>query len=118
MRVASDGEEALRILRPGAGRDGHVAPDVILLDLNLPGIDGRDVLQAIKREPPISRVPVIALIGSAAEIDVLHDLEADSYIVKPSGFDQLQQIVAAIESYRPSVVARPNGVKLGKSGAC
>jgi chemotaxis family two-component system response regulator Rcp1 len=115
--VAGNGEDALRMLKREGPDAARPLPDLILLDLNLPGMDGRDVLKAMKADPPLARIPVIVLTSSAAEIDVLksYDLNANSYIVKPSDFDQLQQIVAAIESYWLTIVAHPNAVRVGPS---
>jgi two-component system response regulator len=84
-------------------------PDVILLDLNLPRMDGREVLQAIKSDPNLQRIPVIVLTSSKADIDILksYELNANGYIVKPVTFERLQEIVASIESFWFTVVVLP-----------
>jgi CheY-like chemotaxis protein len=106
LSVANDGEEALAMLWRKGEHAAHPAPDLILLDLNLPGMDGREVLQTIKNDPLLKRIPVIVLTSSKAEIDILktYDLRANGYIVKPVTFDRLQEIVASLETFWFSVV--------------
>jgi len=106
LSVANDGEEALAMLWRKGDHRAHPAPDLILLDLNLPGMDGREVLQTIKNDPVLKRIPVIVLTSSKAEIDILktYDLRANGYIVKPVTFDRLQEIVASLEMFWFSVV--------------
>jgi chemotaxis family two-component system response regulator Rcp1 len=106
LSVANDGEEALAMLWRNGEHAAHPAPDLILLDLNLPGMDGREVLQTIKNDPLLKRIPVIVLTSSKAEIDILktYDLRANGYIVKPVTFDRLQEIVASLETFWFSVV--------------
>ena len=117
IAVAGDGEEALSVLRREGGHADRPRPDLILLDLNLPGMDGREVLKTIKCDPALQRIPVIVMTSSDAEIDVLksYDLQANSYIVKPSNFDHLRDIVASIEAFWLSVVAHPNAAHRGSS---
>jgi CheY-like chemotaxis protein len=116
LSVASDGEQALAMLRRKGEYAVQLAPDLILLDLNLPGMDGREVLKTIKGEPDLWRIPVIVLTSSKAEIDILksYDLNANGYIVKPVTFDRLQDIVLSLESFWLSVVvlARSNAMEL------
>jgi CheY-like chemotaxis protein len=106
LAVAGDGEQALAMLR----REGEFAsqprPDLILLDLNLPRLDGREVLTAIKSDPALQRIPVIVLTSSKADIDVLksYELQANGYIVKPVNFERLQEIVGSLETFWFSVV--------------
>jgi CheY-like chemotaxis protein len=109
LSVAKDGEEALAMLRGG----GQVLPDLVLLDLNLPRLDGREVLHAIKSDPSLQRIPVIVLTSSKADIDILksYDLKANSYIVKPVDFERLQAVVASLDSFWLTVVTLPSGVK-------
>jgi CheY-like chemotaxis protein len=106
LAVADDGEVALAMLRREGIYVNQPIPDVILLDLNLPCMDGREVLQAIKNDPELQRIPVIVLTSSKAEIDIFktYELGANGYIVKPVTFDRLQEIVASIESFWFSVV--------------
>jgi two-component system, chemotaxis family, response regulator Rcp1 len=112
LSVAGDGEEALAMLRREGCHANHPRPDLILLDLNLPRMDGRDVLKTIKSDPALQRIPVIVLTSSAAEIDVLksYDLKANSYIVKPVHFERLQEIMASIETFWRTVAALPTAV--------
>lgn len=109
LTVAGDGEEAMSILRRQGPYARHARPDLILLDLNLPRMDGREVLRAIKDDPDLQRTPVVVLTSSKAEIDVVesYELKANSYIVKPVNFDRLTEIVAALESFWFTVVVLP-----------
>jgi len=106
LSVAGDGEEALCVLRREGSYAARPLPDLILLDLNLPRMDGREVLQAIKADPELRTIPVIVMTSSNAEIDVLksYQLSANGYIVKPVDFERLQEIVASLESFWFSVV--------------
>ena len=109
LSVASDGEEALAFLR----RQGQYAkaprPDLILLDLNLPKKDGREVLMEIKQEEDLKRIPVVVLSISTAEKDILktYDLHANCYINKPVDFDQFINVVKSIEDFWFTVVKLP-----------
>jgi CheY-like chemotaxis protein len=106
LAVARDGEEALRILRREGLHADRPRPDLILLDLNLPRMDGREVLQAIKADPVLQPIPVIVMTSSKAEVDVLksYQLSANGYIVKPVDFERLQEIVASLEMFWFTVV--------------
>jgi CheY-like chemotaxis protein len=101
LNVVADGEEALAFLR----REGPYAesprPKLVLLDLNLPRKDGREVLQELKSDPTLSRIPVIVLTTSAAEADILHsyDLQANCFITKPLDLDEFFDVVRAIEDF-------------------
>lgn len=112
LSVAGDGEEALRRLRREEGFGDHPRPDLILLDLNLPRMDGREVLQAIRSDPGLARIPVIVLTSSKAEVDILksYDLKANGYIVKPVDFDRLKEVVASIECFWFTVVVLPTAL--------
>ena len=114
LSVASDGEEALAMLR--GEREGYVCyrPDLILLDLNLPRMDGRELLAVIKAAPILQRIPVIVLTSSKAEIDILksYDLKANSYIVKPVEFQRLQEVVVSLESFWRRVASLPSSLKV------
>lgn len=110
LHVAVDGMEALRFLR----REGRYAavpqPDLILLDLNLPKKNGREVLAAIKEDPELKTIPVVILTSSAAEEDVLrsYQLHANSYVQKPANFSRFMDVVKAIETFWFTVVRLPN----------
>jgi two-component system, chemotaxis family, response regulator Rcp1 len=102
IHVAEDGETALEMLRtPGRRR-----PDLIFLDLNLPGIDGREVLEEIKSDPELAIIPVVILTTSRAEEDVLrtYRLHANCFITKPVDFQQFIRVVQSIEDFWFSVV--------------
>jgi len=113
LNVAQDGVEALAFLN----REGRYAnasrPDVILLDLNLPKKDGREVLAAIKDDPDLRRIPVVILTTSQAEKDILqtYNLHANCYITKPVELDEFLEVVKAIDEFWLTIVKLPpNGV--------
>ncbi|MGC8780009.1 MAG: response regulator [Anaerolineae bacterium] len=101
IRVAEDGIQALEMLF----RQGEYArdplPDLILLDLNLPRKDGRDLLKEIKADPTLRRIPVIVFTTSRAELDIAwaYDMQANCYIVKPMDFQQFMKVARAIEEF-------------------
>ncbi|MBT8125222.1 MAG: response regulator [Gammaproteobacteria bacterium] len=101
LRVAKDGDEALKILNRQGKFNESPLPDLILLDLSLPKIDGREVLEKIKTNAKLKDIPVIILSGSAAETDMTtsYDLHANSYVVKPDNFEDFKEIVASIENF-------------------
>lgn len=105
LRVAEDGETALATLRDPSS----TKPDLILLDLNLPGIDGREVLQEIKADPELRSIPVCVLTTSRAEQDILqaYSHHTNCYIVKPVDLHQFVQVVQQIESFWFSIVTLP-----------
>jgi chemotaxis family two-component system response regulator Rcp1 len=114
LHVAEDGVEAMVFLR----REGEYAdaprPDLILLDLNLPKKDGREVLAEIKEDPDLRRIPVVILTVSQAEEDILrsYDLHANCYITKPVNLDQFLKVVRSIEEFWFTIVKLPpNGLK-------
>jgi chemotaxis family two-component system response regulator Rcp1 len=109
MHVAEDGVEAMAFLR----REGKYAdaprPDLILLDLNLPRTDGREVLAEIKADKDLRRIPVVVLTVSKAEEDILktYDLNANCYITKPINLDQFIKVVKSIEEFWLTIVTLP-----------
>jgi len=109
VSVAHNGEEALARLR----REGQFAkeprPDVILLDLNLPRKDGREVLAEIKADPNLKRIPVVVLTTSQAEQDILktYNLHANCYVAKPVDLDRFIEIVKSIEDFWLTIVKLP-----------
>ncbi len=112
MHVAGDGEEALEYLfRRGQFRDAR-RPDLILLDLNLPKKDGREVLAEVKADGDLKVIPVVVLTTSTAESDVLriYRLHANSYITKPVGFDQFLSAIQHIEDFWLTLVRLSDGV--------
>jgi chemotaxis family two-component system response regulator Rcp1 len=109
LSVARDGEEAVACLR----RQGRFAaaprPDLILLDLNLPKKDGREVLAEVKADPNLRRIPVVILTTSNAERDIIksYDLHANCYLSKPMQLDEFVAIVHSIESFWLMIVKLP-----------
>jgi len=99
LHVASDGVEALHLLRDF--ESPHFAPDIILLDLNLPRLSGREVLREIKSSATFRQIPVIVLSSSNAEEDVraAYDLQANCYVVKPVALDSFISLVEGIEQF-------------------
>jgi CheY-like chemotaxis protein len=106
LAVAKNGVEALQMLRREEPYVSQPRPDLILLDLNLPRKDGREVLMEIKADPLLRRIPVVVLTTSEAEGDVLraYDLGANCYIVKPVDLDQFITVVQTIEGFWLSIV--------------
>jgi chemotaxis family two-component system response regulator Rcp1 len=111
LRVARDGAEALQYLRREGPFAGAVRPDLILLDLNLPKRDGREVLGEIKQDPDLRRIPVVILTTSQAEQDIVqsYDLYANCYITKPVDLDNFVRVVRSIDSFWLTVVQLPPG---------
>jgi two-component system, chemotaxis family, response regulator Rcp1 len=109
LHVARDGVEALAYLRREGKHAGAVRPDLILLDLNLPRMDGREVLSAIKSDARMRTIPVVVLTTSRAEQDVLgsYDLHANCYITKPVDLEQFMTVVKSIENFWLRVVTLP-----------
>jgi len=110
LHIARDGEEALKMLRKEWPYSNQTTPDLILLDLNLPRKDGREVLAEIKSTRELAKIPVVILTGSRAELDVVrsYELNANCYIVKPIDFIQLQDVVNSIQDFWFSVVLLPS----------
>lgn len=101
LHVARDGEQAMRMLRRQDEHAGLPVPDLILLDLNLPLKDGRQVLKELKQDDSLCRIPVIVLTTSRAEVDVssCYSLHANSYIVKPVDLSEFEKAVEDIRQY-------------------
>lgn len=110
LRVARDGLEAMSFLRgEGGGEEAGVLPDLILLDLNMPRMDGREVLDELKKDERLKTIPVIVLTTSDTEQDVLrsYQLGANSYITKPVNLDQFIRVVHSIEDFWLAMVKLP-----------
>lgn len=111
MIVASDGLEAMACLR----REGEFAdsnrPDLILLDLNLPRMNGFEVLNEIKEDPDLKRIPVVVLTTSQAEQDIIqsYNLYANAYVTKPVDLEQFIRVLKSIEDFWLEIVKLPNG---------
>ena len=110
LHVVSDGEAALAFLRREGPYREAVRPDLILLDLNLPKTDGREVLAAIKADETLRRIPVVILTTSKAEQDILraYDLHANCYITKPVDLEQFLLVINAIEEFWLQIVKLPD----------
>lgn len=110
LHVAEDGEEAMLFLNKEKPFEDVPTPDIILLDLNLPQKDGREILEEIKNDKNLRRIPVVILTTSKAEEDILksYDLHANSYITKPVDFDQFIRVIQAIEDFWLEVVRLPS----------
>jgi CheY-like chemotaxis protein len=109
LSVVGDGVAALDVLHRRGSHTGATRPDLILLDLNLPRKDGREVLAEIKAHPELRRIPVVVLTTSRDEEDVLrsYDLHANCYVTKPVGLEQFLQVVRAIDDFWLAVVRLP-----------
>lgn len=109
LHVVHDGEEAMDFLRRRGGHAEAPRPGIVLLDLNLPKKDGREVLDELKRDPELHRIPVIVLTTSSAEADVLrsYDLHANCFITKPIGYQDFIAAVQNIELFWLKMVRLP-----------
>ncbi|HEX3607672.1 MAG TPA: response regulator [Candidatus Dormibacteraeota bacterium] len=111
LHVARNGEEAMDFVRRQGEHADAPRPDLILLDLNLPRKDGREVLEELKNDPDLHRIPVIVLTTSSAEQDILrsYDLHANCFISKPIGYDDFITVVRSLENFWLRVVCLPPG---------
>lgn len=109
LNVVEDGEEALAYLHHETPYEDAPRPDLVLLDLNLPKRDGREVLQEMKKHEELKRIPVVILTTSGAQEDILrtYDLGASSYVTKPIGLEAFTEMVKAIENFWFTVVRYP-----------
>ncbi len=109
LKVVVDGVEAMSFLRREGVYVGAPRPNLVLLDLNLPRKDGRQVLAEMKADPELRRIPVVVLTTSQAEQDIMrsYDLHANCYITKPVDLDRFITVVRSIEEYWCSVVTLP-----------
>ena len=109
LHVVSDGVEALQFLRRQGEYADKPVPDLVLLDLNLPRKDGREVLAEVKDDQELRRIPVVVLTTSKAEEDVLrsYNLHANAYVTKPVDFERFIEVVRQIDEFFVSVVKLP-----------
>ncbi|WP_262177572.1 response regulator [Haloarcula laminariae] len=109
LHVVNDGVEAMAFLRQEGEYDSAPRPDLLLLDLNMPRMDGQEVLAEMKSDEDLRRIPVVVLTSSAAEEDIVesYDHHANAYLTKPVDFDGFVDIVGSIEEFWLSVVKRP-----------
>ncbi|WP_082495124.1 response regulator [Cellulomonas sp. Leaf334] len=109
LSVVSDGVSALEFLRKEGEHVDAPTPDLVLLDLNLPRMDGREVLQALKADANLRSIPVVVLTTSEAEEDVVrsYSLHANAYVTKPVDFDRFIEVVRQIDEFFVEVVRLP-----------
>ncbi|MEO0516465.1 MAG: response regulator [Cyanobacteria bacterium P01_A01_bin.116] len=109
LHVVKDGVEALKYLRQQGEHQRAIAPDLILLDLNLPRKDGREVLEDIKNDPALKRIPVIVLTTSDTEEDIVrsYNLGVNCYVQKPVGMEEFIRIVKVLEDFWFTIVKLP-----------
>ena len=109
LSVVGDGVEAIAYLRREQPYADATRPDLVLLDLNLPKRDGRQVLEEVKADPDLRRIPIVVLTTSEAEEDVLrsYDLHANAYVTKPVDFDRFVEVIRQIDNFFISVVRLP-----------
>jgi CheY-like chemotaxis protein len=111
LHVVADGVEAMEFLRGQGKYQDMSRPDLILLDLNLPRMDGREVLAEIKGDPDLKSIPVVVLTTSKLEEDVLmtYKLHGNCYITKPIDLEQFLKVVKSIEDFWLTIVKLPSG---------
>ena len=109
LSVVGDGVEAIAYLRREQPYGDATRPDLVLLDLNLPKRDGRQVLEEVKADPDLRRIPIVVLTTSEAEEDVLrsYDLHANAYVTKPVDFERFVEVIRQIDEFFISVVRLP-----------
>ncbi len=109
LHVAADGVEALDFLHRRNGHESAPRPDLVLLDLNLPRKDGREVLEEVKADMDLRTIPIVVLTTSEAEEDILrsYDLHANAYVTKPVDFDRFIEVVRLIDDFFVTVVKLP-----------
>lgn len=109
LHVVTDGVQAMDFLKRQGEHAGAIRPDLVLLDLNLPRMDGREVLAEIKADPELRRIPVVIMTSSEAEQDILttYNLNANAYVTKPLDLEQFVRVVHSIEEFWLSIVKLP-----------
>ncbi|MEU7607761.1 response regulator [Micromonospora sp. NPDC049204] len=107
--VVSDGEEAMEFLRAEGRHEQARRPDVILLDLNMPRMDGRQVLSAVKQDEDLRTIPIVVLTTSNADTDIVgsYTLQANAYVTKPIDLDDFNDVVRRIDEFFGRVVVLP-----------
>lgn len=110
VNVVTDGEQAVDYLKGRVGFENRVLPDLILLDLNLPKLSGREVLEIVKKDMDLKHIPVVILTTSNAAEDILKSYQnyANSYITKPVNFDQFSEVIKKLEDFWFTVVQIPH----------
>ena len=109
ISIVRDGEEALRFLRKQDSFADAGTPQLILMDINLPGMDGKELLEMIKKDPELKEIPVVMLTSSAADADIseCYDKHVNWYITKPIDYDKYTKVMHEIEAFYVSFVPYP-----------
>ncbi|MFB9236487.1 response regulator [Plantactinospora siamensis] len=109
IAVVSDGQEAMEFLRREGRHPSAERPDMILLDLNMPRMDGRQVLGEVKRDEDLRTIPIVVLTTSSTDTDILssYTLQANAYVTKPIGLDDFTDVVRRIDEFFGRVVVLP-----------
>lgn len=117
LSVVEDGEEALRFLRREGKHSNAPQPDLILLDLNLPKKDGRELLGEVKMDPELRQIPIIVLTTSGAEQDIAraYKLHANCYLTKPIQMDDFLRTIRSVEDFWLSIVRLPSKERNSRS---
>jgi chemotaxis family two-component system response regulator Rcp1 len=110
LNVVNDGVEAMAYLRQEGEYADKPRPDLVLLDLNMPRMDGQEVLAEISEEPDLRRIPVVVLTSSEAEEDIVksYELNANAYLTKPVDFDGFVDVIKSVEDFWLAVVRLPS----------
>ena len=113
ISVVRDGEEALCFLRKQDSYSDAATPQLILIDINLPGMDGKELLEMIKKDPELKEIPVVMLTSSAADADIseCYDKHVNWYITKPIDYDKYTKVMHEIEAFYVSFVPYPKSGK-------
>lgn len=111
LHVVDTGDDALRFLRREPPFGNAVRPDLVLLDLNLPRRSGTEVLEVVKTDPALRRIPIVVLTSSEAETDIVrsYDLHANCYVAKPLGAESFFEVIRSIEDFWLAIVRLPPG---------
>ena len=111
LHVARDGDEALDYLFRRNGYEDAVQPDIVLLDLNLPKTDGKEVLSIVKQDADLKTIPIIILTSSDADKDVIesYNLNANCYVVKPVNAQKFVDVIQRVENFWIDIVCLPGG---------
>ena len=109
LHVVEDGVEAMKYLRQEGEYEDSPRPDLMLLDLNMPRMDGRDVLEAMDDDQELRRIPVVVLTSSEAEEDIVdsYELNANAYLTKPVDFEGFMDVIGSVEEFWLAVVKLP-----------
>lgn len=113
ISIVRDGEEALCFLRKQEHYADATTPQLILMDINLPGMDGKELLDTIKKDPELKEIPVVMLTSSAADADIseCYDKHVNWYITKPIDYDKYTKVMHEIEAFYVSFVPYPKNGK-------